>query len=147
MSRYIEWDDVINRYPALAKGTNAEEVSSAHIFYAEYELDGALSNYFTTPFSSNNITAKDLSIDLVYARMANLKYTDADKFRKAIQVKIDGLANGSKNMMTTGGDLLATVGNTIWSSTKDYHNIFDHGDVLDMVQDQSQLLDEENDKL
>lgn len=147
MGRYINWDDVVDRYTISGKTQGSKEMDAAYITYAEYELDGMLSNYFTVPFSSNNITAKDLSIDLTYARIANFKTKEMKEFKDIINKKIKGLISGEKNMMLDDGTTESTIGNTIWSSTKDYAPVFDHGSTLDMRVDSGQLLDEYNAKL
>ena len=149
MGRYINWDDVTDRYSLLAKGSyaGADEVDSAHITYAENELDALLASTFTVPFSSNNLTAKDLSIDLTYCRVGNFKLKEQKEFKEMIMDKINMLKNGDMSMITDSGDVLTTGGTTqIWSSTEDYHPVFGMGDTIQFEVDSSRIIDEENDR-
>ena len=133
MGRYITWEDIVDRYPLIAKGnfSGSSEASSAYIFYGESELDGLLAPAFTIPFSSNNVTAKDLAIDLSYCRMANFKIEERKEFKKEIMDKINMLKDGAMSMLTNSNDTVSTLGQSpTWSSTKDYHPVFGHGNDI-----------------
>jgi len=141
---YIEWDDVVSRYASVNRVGGAEEVSSAHIVYAESELNGRLSPKFTVPFSSNNFTAKDLSIEMTYVRIGNLNIEDRETLQKSIDDRIQRLLDGEENMMDTDGAVLQqSVGGTLWSSSQDYVPTFGHGDTTDFEVDPNLVLDEE----
>lgn len=144
MSDYITWKDVLNRYPVVDRVGGASEVGSAYVRYAERELEGMLTGFFTVPFSSNNLTAKDLAIDLTYMRISNLKSEDRKEFRDELMGRIQALKDGQASMMTTSGDVLQAVGGTIYSTTQNYEPVFGMGDTLDFHVDSGQLLDEEN---
>jgi len=149
MGRYIDWDDITDRYSVLTKGNYAgsAEVDSAHIVYAENELDALLASTFTVPFSSNNLTAKDLSIDLTYCRVGNFKISERKEFKEEIMEKINMLKNGEMSMITDSGDVLTTTGTTqAWSSTEDYHPVFGLGNEIQFQADSSRIIDEENDR-
>ena len=143
MGRYIDITDVVGKYPNVAR-VNTGEINSYHIYYSEYKLDGLLGSSFTVPFSDNNITAKDLSIDLSYSSMNIIKGKDGDAFRKDVLGRIDMIANGSIPMITDGGDQLYSSGGLVHSSTKDYHPVFGMGNDLDFVVDSDQLTAEED---
>ena len=82
MGRYCTSSDCIARYNRLSKIDSAQtEIDSHFISFAENELDGLLSPKFTVPFSSNNVTAKDLAIDLTYLRAGNLKFEERNSFK------------------------------------------------------------------
>ena len=149
MGRYITWDDVTDRYTLLVKGSysGANEVESAFITYAENELDALLASSFTTPFSSNNQTAKDLSIDLTYCRAGNFKISERKEFKEEIMEKINMLKNGDMSMLTDSGDLITSTGTSpTWSTTIDYHPVFGHGDDIHFEVDSAVVIDEDNDR-
>jgi hypothetical protein len=147
MGQYCEWDDVHNRYKAIAKIGDAAEVESAYIYYAENELNSLLGDRFSIPFSSNNITAKDLSIELTYIRMGICKLEDAKQKREMLMAKIDRLRNGTESMLNDDGTTLTTVGDTVWCSDSEYHHTFGHGRIEDFHVDSSQVYSEEEERL
>lgn len=131
MGRYITWEDIADRYSILEKGkfSGSDEANSAYILYAENQLDSLLASSFTVPFSSNNTTAKDLSIDLAYCRMGNFKIEDRIKLKEEIMGTINMLKDGTMSMITNSGDVITTLGSTpTWSTTQAYHPVFGHGD-------------------
>lgn len=69
MGRYIDWQDLANRYADAAKYAGAEAVHSAWLFGVEAEIDARLSVRYTVPFSPAPDLVRDLCIDLLYARM------------------------------------------------------------------------------
>lgn len=140
---YIDWNDVILRYPAIERVGDATEVGSTYIRYAENYLNGRLSTKFTVPFSSNNFTAKDLSIDITYGRIGNMKAEDREKFIEKIDDRINRLLNGEENMVADDGTIIAqTDGGSIWSTTQDYAPIFGFGDIEDFEVDPDLVRDE-----
>ncbi|MCK5609654.1 hypothetical protein KAR91_47715 [Candidatus Pacearchaeota archaeon] len=147
MSNYIKWDDIVIRYPSINNVGGASEVGSAWIGAIERQVEGLLAPQYTAPFSSNNETVKDLCIELAYIRIGNLKIEEAKDMREAFMDRIERIKGGSESLMTSSGGAIGQVGDTIWSSTADYHPIFDLGETLDMVVDSSQLESIENAKL
>lgn len=143
---YANAGDVIIRYKELNKLGGASEINSAYVHYAEFTLDSMLGNYFTVPFSNNNITAKDLTVDLVYLRYyEGIDSEKASKKREIIQTKIDNLIVGKTSMVTDSSDLLTSTGDPVYSNTDGFHNIFGHGPIEDLYIDHD-LLDEEADE-
>lgn len=147
MGRYITTSDAYARYRELININSVTNLDSHHIYYAEIELDSMLSRCYTVPFSSNNITAKDLAIDLTYLRSANFKFEDREKFRVQIMQKINELCSGQSSMILTDGTSTATVGGTIWSNTEDYRNTFSVIDNEMTHIDSSQQWNETQDRL
>jgi len=86
MGRYIDWNDVIDRYPTLNTLGGADELSSSYIVYSEAFVDGVLANHYTIPFSSNNMIIRDLCIDQVYWRAARFKLDDATGVKSALNL-------------------------------------------------------------
>jgi len=145
MGLYIDWNDLVSRYSsASTKGGGADEISSSHIIYAENELNGRLAPKFTVPFSSNNLTAKDLSIDLTYLRIGNLNSDNYTKLKDSIDERINRLLAGEENMVDVDGNEIAqSVGGTLYSSTQNYTPTFGFGNTEDFVVDPDLIEDED----
>lgn len=151
MGRYCTVDQVVARYRKVADVVSyPNAVDSQYIHFAEAELDRKLGPYFTAPFSSNNITATDLAIDLAYAK--TVQYNDPKKYdaiKKHINSQLDDLIVGTDAMVTASGDLLYSTGggSNAWSNTQDYHSAFGMDDELYFKVDSDQLFDEEDARL
>lgn len=144
MANYANWGDIVNKYPHAGRGLGADEVSSVHLLYASAELDGLLGGRYTTPFSSNNITAKELTVDLAFLKLKVLKDKDAEALRKEVDARIARLMKGEEVMVLVDGTLIPGDLSTAWSSTMTYNPTFGLGDIEDFVGDSSQLVDEES---
>ena len=143
MGLYINWDDIAARYPSIIRVGGAEDVSSAHIIYAENELNGRLAPKFTVPFSDNNLTAKDLSVEMTYLRIGNLNIDNKTELSESIDARIARLIAGEENMVDSGGNVVEqTVGGTLWSNTQNYTPTFGHGHVENFEVDQDKINDE-----
>ncbi len=145
MGRYIGWDDVVGRYRELGKEQGADEISSAHIYYAEQDVDGYLGSIYAAPFSVNNVTAQDLAIDFTYVRMSRrTKPKDAEAVFSALMKRIEALRAGTMGMVTTSGDLLSLSSlGALDSTTMDYKPVFSLVEPEIMHADSSQLYTEE----
>ena len=132
MGRYIEWDDVVSRYPALDTLGGSDEFETTHIQYAEVFIDGMLASHFTPPFSNNNMTVRDLVIDNVYYRAGKFKLDDAEQVWSDTLYTISLLKSGDSAMISTSGDMLGLrSGGAIYSSTQSYHSSFGIDDPID----------------
>ncbi len=127
MGRYINWDDLISRYPKLATKGGAGAVDSSFIQATEYQIDGMLTGIFTVPFSDNNVTIKDLCIELCNVRMTSDYVKNGDKIKKTFMDRIERIRNGSEAMMTSSGDVMYSSGDIIFSTTQDRGSLFDVG--------------------
>lgn len=153
MGRYIDSEKVIVRYGELddvSSGGLFSTLDSHYIVYAEAELDSRLASAFTVPFSSNNLTAQDLSIDLTYLKAASLTQQEAEMLTERIDFKIDQLLKGRSKMLTITDSGTAEVGDSrdavAWSDTKDYHPVFGIGSILDFAVDSSRIEDEQDER-
>ena len=146
MGRYIDWEDVVARYPSINNVGGAAEVGSVWIGPVEFQLEAMLSPQYSAPFSSNNETVKDLLIELTYIRVGNLKVEEAESYRKMFMERIERIKMGTEGMVTTSGDLVGSVGETIWSSTENYNSVFDVDPAIEWEVDSSQVYNIENDK-
>lgn len=143
----IDWTEVVARYPRVADIGSASQVESAWIAPAVSELEGALGQHFTVPFSSNNRTAQDIAIDLTYTRINESRDSDlAAGLRERIEARIEALRDGRVHMVTSSGDLIQTAGEQAWSSTDDYHPAFGMGDFRDFAVSSQQIIDEGDDR-
>lgn len=141
-TKYINWADVVARYPGLSQVGGAEEVGSSYIGYAENQVEGMLASAYTVPFSDNNLTVKDLCIDLVYIRAGTIKAEARKELRDEFMERIERLLTGKENMVTVDGTVMYSDGGTPWSSTENYHPVFGMGDHKDFVVDSDQVDDE-----
>jgi len=140
----VRWSDVIGRYKVLSTLGGDSEVGSAYIGPAIAEVEGRLSGAYTVPFSDNNVTARDLAIDLVYARAQMSRDGNiSDRVFKNIDARIERLINGTMTMLTTSGDVLKSSGQgDAWSSTEDYPPTHGVSDIEVSIVSSQQLYDE-----
>jgi len=146
MGRYIEWDDVIDRYPELNTLSGADEFSSAYIVYSEAFVDGILGNNFTVPFSNNNMTVKDLSIDMTYYRAGRFKFSNAIDVKSSFFETVKMLNMGQIIMVDPDGIDLAHPKKQlgIFSSTQSYHSAFGMQAAEEWHIDQDNIDDDRN---
>jgi len=140
----INWADVQQRYPD-ARNVEATLGNSVHIFYAEAELNSRLAVGFTTPFSSSNVTARDLCMDLIYGRL--MKFSNPERAQKVldnIDARCNDLLNGKQDMVLIDGTLVhsSAVANGVWSSNENYSPTFDMTDAQDQEIDPDRQQDE-----
>jgi len=126
MGRYINWDDVIDRYPELNTLGGADELSSAYIVYSEAFVDGVLANNYTIPFSDNNMIIRDLTIDYCYWRAARFKFEDATGVKSSFFDTVNMLKDGHIQMVDDAGNIIPQVKQNpgIYSSTQSYSSSF-----------------------
>lgn len=143
MGRYIQWQDVIDRYARLGDMGDEKSLESAYISYAEAHIESALAGSFTVPFSSNNITVMDLCIDAVMARISMVKNKDLYVLlSKDINDRIEKLLSGAASMATDAGIPGGVREAVIWSNTSGTHGSFGMIDVNDQIIDETLLKNE-----
>lgn len=144
----INYGDVIARYPEQTALKDATQVNCNYIPYAVAEIESRLAPRFTVPFSSNNVTAKDLMIDATYLAVYRFKEPKkADSVEKRINDRIDKLLAGKADMMLSDGNKLTSIGGTIFGTTQNYHPVFGMGPIEDAVVDSSMISAEEDARL
>lgn len=147
MPPLINWNDVTARYPELANIRDATQADSGYVQYAIGELNAKLASRFTVPFSDNNLTAKDLAIDLTFAKL--YRYKDAEKAAAVgsyVGQFIGELVAGRASMLTTSGDVIDGIGGTVYGTTQTYHPVFGMSNPLLWQVDSAQVIDEESDR-
>lgn len=143
MGRYIEWDDVIDRYPSLDTIGGADQLSSSYIVYAEAAVDGLLASHFTPPFSNNNMTVRDLSIEYVYWRAGRFKVEDAAEVKSSFYETINMLKSRQMVMFDSSGSEISgvEVAPGTYSSTQSYATSFGIDDPLNWEVDPDRIDD------
>ena len=123
---YATYSEFTSRY-----GTKltAAEIGSHYLPFASGRLEGLLGACFTVPFSSNNLTAKDLTIDLAYLLILqrSKEPEDHEALSQRITGRIDALSLGTEAMVTTSGEALlaSQARQVVWSNTGRYKTVFD----------------------
>jgi len=149
MGRYIDWEDVIDRYPVLNTLGGSDEISSTYIVYAEAMTEGLLASKYTVPFSNNNMTVKDLSIDYAYWMAARFKLEDAVAVYSAYFGTIRMLKKDQMEMILTDGTLVtdARKNTGIYSTTQSYHSAFGIDEPDNWRVDSDQMSDAQDSRL
>ena len=142
MGRYINWSDVVDRYPEINTRGGAAVISSTYIVYAESFVEGMLNSHFTPPFSNNNQTIKDLAIDCVFWRAARFKDENAIQVKSDFYSVISMLKDGKMSMVTDEGLILAAGNGSIgYSTTQSYHSSFGMDEPINWRVDSSHVSD------
>lgn len=150
---FVKWDDIVRRYTHLSKlGGGADTLEPAYVVPAEQELHGRLANRFTVPFSSTNLTAVDLVIDMVRVRAGIGKEKAINEVMERLDKRIERLLAGQEAMLVSSNDgsvaaVYAATGEAVWGSDTGYHPTFGHGEVIDFFVDSSRLYDEEQERI
>ena len=132
MGRYIDWDDVVDRYPELNSLGGADELSSSYVVYAESFVDGILRSHYLSPFSGTNMVVKDLAIDACYWKAAGRKLDDATSVWSNFHMTVDLLKKGHLTMVDETGTVIEQINQTpaVYSSTQSYHSSFGMDDPI-----------------
>lgn len=134
----ISYADVIARYPEQTVLKDATQVNCNYIPFAVAEIESRLAPRFTVPFSSNNITAKDLMIDATY--LAIYRFKDPKKVEmvgKHLDDRIAKLLAGKADMIVSSGSPIVSVGGTVFGTTEDYNPVFTMMPIEDAAVDSS----------
>ncbi|HEX7012328.1 MAG TPA: hypothetical protein VF161_06270 [Steroidobacteraceae bacterium] len=140
--RYITWDDVVHRFTGFGDIAGAVKAASHYIAYAEAEIDAALGARFSVPFSNNNLTVRDLAIDMVYLRGIRGRSEEYKEIKADVSSRIAALLDGSMVMVTASAEVIQASNEQAWSSTQDYHRVFALLDDTLLLPSSDQLLDE-----
>lgn len=140
----ITWEDVQRKYAELGTSTKLDEreVDTYHIPYAVAELESRLSSVFATPFTEDNLTAKDLIVDLTYLRIGLGKFEKAELVQKRVDKLIADLISGEAAMVYEDGTIVRTT-RLAGSTHEDYSLTFGIGDIRDAEVSELWVEDEE----
>jgi len=112
------------------RGVSETDITSYWLPYGALRVNENLGGYFSTlPFSSNNETAKDLSIHHAYLGILNRQRTGSTedlKVKQEITDRLVDLRQGNTPMIMTDGTALYsdTARVDAWSTTQNYENTF-----------------------
>lgn len=146
MASYATYEQFTAVYSV--KGVSEAEINSAWLPHGTLRVNEALGGYYTTPFSSNNWTARDLCIQ--YAYLGILVRTrnpdDSKELLKQIMIRVTDITSGGKPMVMDDGanTILPDKNNQSesWSTTMDYKPAFDMRNAMDQRIDPDRLSDE-----
>lgn len=128
VGRYIDWGDVVGKYPQAGRSSvDAVQASSYHIAFAENMVDGLLAPNFSIPFSHTNLTVKELCIDAAFMKLGVMKDSGYEKIKEDFDARIKRLNSGMEFMIvsSTNGNISAVEKTVVaWSNTKDYSPTF-----------------------
>lgn len=117
------------------KGISEDDITSYWLPHGALKTNEALAGAgFTTPFSSNNETAKDLSIHFAYLGLLlrTRNQTDSEELRKDLLDRIGWIVSSGSPMILSDGKQLFPQGTStddIWSNTQDFKSVFDMRDA------------------
>jgi len=112
------------------RGVSESEISNYWLQHGTLRVNEALGGYFTLPFSTNNETAKDLSIHYGYLGILSRQRSgtvDELKIKQEIIDRVTDITCGNVPMILTNGTGLSTEGAArfdAWSTTQDFTNTF-----------------------
>lgn len=146
---YITWSDSTLRYPELAKLPDVSSASQAMmIALAEGAVNSRLAGTYTVPFSSNNLTAQDLSMDMLFVQTQTTRQPEKAKLlMESLNDRFDALISGSSSMVASDGTMIdgtIVTGDPVWSTTQDYHPTFGVGAFPSFAVSSQQQIDEDN---
>lgn len=122
---YVTAKEVIDRWEMLGDIGEAV-INSSYIPLAEAEINGLLAPYYTVPFSSNNLVAKDLTLKRVYIEAGTFSTEKYDHRSAAYShwlKRIKRLQTGEEVMTTIDGTVVAPA-LAIMSTTTGYEGTF-----------------------
>lgn len=89
-----------------AKGVSEAEINSAWLPYGADRVNEAFGGWYTIPFSSNNHTARRLSIDFAYLGILirTRNETDSEELSNQLDKRIGYLTSSGAPMLTDSGE-------------------------------------------
>jgi hypothetical protein len=106
------------------------EINSAWLPYGTLRVNESLGSCFTTPFSSNNETARDLSIHYAYLGilLRTRNQDDSEELKNDLILRVTDICCGNAPMILDDGtSFFAATGSKFdaYSTTQDYKPTFD----------------------
>ncbi len=139
-SRYITWEDVVDRHSSLAK---VEGISSSYVPTAEDWTDGMLAPQYTIPFSNTPAVApnmvKDIAIDVCFLMSGRGKTEGRRGIAESIDAQIKKIFTGHAEIISGSGTIIERSGRKGYSSTESYHSVFGLLAHEDLVFDKEQV--------
>ena len=107
MTRYIDWEDVVDKYADVARVGGASETREPYMDAAEDEIDGWLSPRYTVPFTPCPGIVKDLCVDIAYYKMT-IRQKGADVVWTYIEKRLKAILDGTLTLVVSGTPLEIT---------------------------------------
>ncbi len=126
MTQYASFADFTAVYSI--RGVTEDSINSALIFGTTM-VNERLGSQFTTPFSSNNRTATELTVDFAFYRLQVRTQAPGDSAETKLMLddRIKALVEDGAPMMTDSAAPIDTVNaaNTVFSNTQNFKPTFD----------------------
>ena len=110
-------------------GVPQAQVESYWLVMGTAWVNEQLGRYYTVPFSTNNLTARDLCIQhaAFRVRQRTLKAEDSEELGAELRRRVKGLAAGDPMMLDDDTLLYPSGGGTaaVWSNTMEHKPTFD----------------------
>ena len=143
MGRYIDWSDVVAKYPDVAKLNDANELEDMYVPAAEGYIQGSLSSKYSDELLLQSFLVKSLMVDQVYKDIQTTRQPKkAEALYKSIENTIKAIVTKRKLLVDSGGNILSYDRSVVWSNTKDYTPVFGMSSTEDSIVDPDQLDDE-----
>jgi len=131
---YGTTDNFLQVYSAEIADITSEEIQNQWMPYGALRVNERLGRVFTIPFSSNNHTARDLSVKYAYLgillRTRNIE--DSKELKEDLDLRIKDIVDSNAPMVLDSGlSMFADGTSTLssWSNTSDYKQVFDMRDA------------------
>lgn len=108
MGRYIDWQDVTNKYADMATKGGADETRASFLTTAEDEVDTWLAPYYSVPFTPCPGVVRDLSIDIAYYKATVLR-KGSDLLWKYIERRLKAIQDGTMQLTVSGSVIERSV--------------------------------------
>jgi hypothetical protein len=148
MGRFIDWSNVVAKYPDVSKLNGASELEDAYIPDAENFIQGSLAAKYSNEVLLQSQLVKGLMVDQVYRDIQLTRQPKkAEALGKAIAKTVDNILNKKVVLVSSSGEILSHDRSPIWSSTENYTPVFGMSDYEDSFIDPDQLESELDSKL
>lgn len=148
MNSYAELSDFTTVYSL--KGVSSSEIVNGWLPYGTRRVNESLGGFYTLPFSTNNATARGLTVDYAYLGILvrTRKQEDSIELRNELRYRIASLTSSGAPMLTDSAETIYPSSNVnnvfkVYSSTKDHKPIFDLRDPEYQRADPDQLREEQ----
>lgn len=141
---YADYNDFTAQYSIF--GVSEADINSDYLFYGWNKVNISLGKCFTTPFSSNNITAKLLNVMFGYYKhtLRTEFQDDSTEIKAELDGMVEQICSGNAPMVLDDGTALFSDINQLhqaWSNNMDYKPTFDMRDVEDQRIDPDRIED------
>lgn len=127
---YGSVDQFLAVYSAETLEITSSEISTHWMPYGALRVNEKFGGIFTMPFSSNNYSARELSIDFAYLGilLRTRQQDDSKELKKDLDERVKDMLKNNTPMILDDGTAYFADGSTLtsaWSTTQDYKNTFD----------------------